>query len=73
MTGIKCTKCGHVIDRTQTATQIGVKILRDVCGISSTVGIRDAGSAIDSVLAGGATEAGIKCPKCGGTNCFVAN
>jgi phage FluMu protein Com len=69
MSGIKCTKCGHVMDKTQAITQIGTKTLRDVYKLNvAACGI---GNALDSVLAGCATETKIKCPKCDSVSSFV--
>ncbi len=72
MPGVKCTKCGHVINRTQAITQIGIKTLQAISGISmATVGAQ--ATMTDSILAGIAIETGVTCPKCGGKNCFEPN
>jgi len=66
MTGIKCNNCGHVMDRIQAITQIAGKVLKGIASSFST-------TVIDSTLAGSANEAGVKCPKCGKTECWSPN
>jgi ribosomal protein S26 len=71
MSGIKCTKCGNILNTTQAIAQIITKTARDAFQLNSIVQELASASILASFLAGCATESKIKCPECNSEQGFV--